>query len=159
MAPRARRGLAPAGAKASVFATPRRFAACYQTDWVSRRLLHADGQFVIIDKPPMLPCQPDNSNAEECAGECAELHLRAELEKRDRAKRRRRARAGAAVRGAAAARRPNCLLAAHRLDTPVSGCLVRARGGARQQFGGWLRARKVTKEYVARSRGPGGGRG
>mmetsp|Transcript_3672 Transcript_3672/g.10716 ORF Transcript_3672/g.10716 Transcript_3672/m.10716 type:complete len:284 (-) Transcript_3672:60-911(-) len=84
-----------------------------------QRLLHSDSAYVVIHKPAMLPCQPDNANALESV----------------------------AARTAAALGTERLLLV-HRLDTCTEGCLVLAKNAAAQRsFNGWMQKKKVKKEY------------
>jgi hypothetical protein len=48
------------GTDLRIYPHPRRFAACKELD--ETKLLHEDTTFIIVDKPPMLPTQPDASN-------------------------------------------------------------------------------------------------
>lgn len=110
-----------------VYPRPRRFSwACDSIEWKDR-LLYVDGAFVVVDKPAMLPTQPDNANAVECLAACCSRGI-PEL---------------------------GILRAAHRLDTVVSGCCVLARNlKALKSFAGWSRARKIRKTYVALAKAP-----
>jgi 23S rRNA-/tRNA-specific pseudouridylate synthase len=82
---------------------PQRFSACDQ-DW-KERVLHMCDKYVIVDKPPDLPCQGVESNARETAPNCA-------------------------ARGLGL----SSLILAHRLDSCASGALVLARTRAAQSL-------------------------
>ena len=119
------------------FPQPQRFPAC-GVDW-HKRLLHSCDKYVIVDKPPHLPCQGVESNTRETAPKCA-----------------------------AAALGTSPLLLAHRLDSCASGVLVLARTRAAQSLFSTLQARLhdthndpdqysatgVRKEYTALVRTP-----
>ncbi|KAJ1455750.1 pseudouridine synthase [Pelagophyceae sp. CCMP2097] len=112
-----------------VYTRPKRFTEACAVDWAARQL-YLDGAYCIVDKPAMLPSQPDNGNVRECVAECAGRGLG--LLKPD---------------GFAALR------AAHRLDATVGGCIVLARNQkAHKQFGQWLAGFKVSKTYAALSK-------
>ena len=106
------------------FPQPQRFPAC-DVCW-GKRVLHICDKFVIIDKPPCLPCQGVESNVRETAPTCA----------------------------ASALRLPSLILA-HRLDSCASGALVLARTRAAQsiftrlQAGTRVHQGGVLKEYRA----------
>ena len=154
-----------------VYKTPRRFLGCYVPDWESR-LLSCDAAYVVVDKPAMLPCQPDNSNSAECVPACAAAGLREQLlgrgKKVERGKKKSSknrkggghddqnasgGEAGQPPEHTAQVQRgtppPPPLLLVHRLDTCTEGCMVLARNGkAQAAFNGWLRRHKVHKEYL-----------
>ena len=91
------------GTDLRVYPHPRRFPACY--DFADpQRLLYEDTTFLVVDKPPMLPTQPEPSNYEECCPGCVNL-LMGPFKTID----------GEDVQ------RP---LICHRVDSCVSGCLV-----------------------------------
>lgn len=76
MSLRYRRILTPStidpGTDIRVYPHPRRFPSCYDLADPSRRL-YEDTTFVVVDKPPMLPTQPEPSNYEECCPGCVDL--------------------------------------------------------------------------------------
>jgi 23S rRNA pseudouridine1911/1915/1917 synthase len=115
------------GAWLKFFPEPQRFAACH-VDW-QERVLHKCDKYIIIDKPPGLPCQGVESNSRETAPKCASEALKT-----------------------------TPLLLAHRLDACASGALVLARTRLAQSLftqlqGGSSHARNkakaIVKEYVA----------
>ena len=70
-AQRFRRILSPTlvqpGTDLRIYPNPRRFPACYSIDKSS--LIYQDTTFIVVDKPPLLPTQPDASNYyENCPG-------------------------------------------------------------------------------------------
>lgn len=91
-----------AGTDLRIYPHPRRFAACYK--FTKERLLYEDTTFIVVDKPPMLPTQPDASNYLECCPGCVN-DLLGPFETLD----------GEAVE------RP---LLCHRVDSCVGGCVV-----------------------------------
>jgi len=131
------------GTALRVYGTPRRFLGCYVGDWRSR-LLHTDSAYVVVDKPPKLPCQPDNANLAESLPACTLRALAPLLAPKSSKKK----------LVSEETVRPLELLLVHRLDTNTEGCTVLARNRkAQAQFKQWLSSRKVTKEYVCLSRG------
>jgi 23S rRNA-/tRNA-specific pseudouridylate synthase len=62
-----------AGIDVRIYPQPRRFASCY--DITSNNLLYEDTTFIVVDKPPMLPTQPDASNYIECCPSCVNTQL------------------------------------------------------------------------------------
>lgn len=52
-----------------VFPNPERFKTCYVTDW-SERIKFQDQDFVVIDKPPLLPCFAKVCNGREALSPC-----------------------------------------------------------------------------------------
>lgn len=110
----------PSCASLRVYTRPRRFREACDVDWTGR-LLYSDAAYVVVDKPPGLPTQADNGNAAECVSSCASRGLGYEF-----------------------------LRSAHRLDSVVGGCCVMATNKkALQAFQGWMRKRRVYKEYSA----------
>ena len=91
-----------AGTDLRIYPHPRRFPACYQIN--ENRLLYEDTTFIVVDKPPMLPTQPDASNYFECCPGCVN-DLLGPFESLD----------GEIVQ------RP---LLCHRVDSCVGGCVV-----------------------------------
>lgn len=84
---RFRRVLTPvfieAGTDLRIYPNPRRFPACEEfipkndddDDDTPSRLLYEDTTFLVVDKPPMLPTQPDASNYYECCPGCVQTYL------------------------------------------------------------------------------------
>jgi 23S rRNA-/tRNA-specific pseudouridylate synthase len=118
-----------AGTDLRVYPQPRRFTnACMLL--TPDRLLYQDTTFVVIDKPPMLPTQPDASNYIECVpggvamayGPFTDVH-------------------GNQVH------RP---LLCHRVDTCVGGCVVLSKDRNGQKvFHQLQQDRKIRKLYLA----------
>lgn len=76
MSLRYRRILTPStidpGTDIRIYPYPRRFPSCYDFS-DPNRLLYEDTTFIVVDKPPMLPTQPEPSNYEECCPGCVNL--------------------------------------------------------------------------------------
>lgn len=116
------------GTDLRIYPKPRRFPACYSID--QSNLLYQDTTFMVVDKPPLLPTQPDASNYyENCPG-CVQDILGPFED----------------IRGNMI-RRP---LICHRVDSAVGGCVVlsKDRNGQRV-FQELQRQRKVKKVYLA----------
>lgn len=126
---RFRRVLTPvtieAGTDLRIYPNPRRFPTCEEfapTDEdVKGRKLYEDTTFIVVDKPPMLPTQPDASNYYECCPGCVQTHL-GPFEDID---------------GNKIARPLLC----HRVDSCVGGCVVMSKDGNGQ---------KVFQEFQVR---------
>lgn len=100
------------GTDIRIYPHPRRFPACY--DFAdSSRLLYEDTTFVVVDKPPMLPSQPEPSNYEECCPGCVNLLMGPFM----------------TVNGEEVTRPLIC----HRVDSCVGGCLVLSKDGNGQR--------------------------
>lgn len=100
------------GTDIRIYPHPRRFPACYEfAD--SSRLLYEDTTFIVVDKPPMLPTQPEPSNYEECCPGCVDL-LMGPFQ---------------TINGDEVARPLIC----HRVDSVVGGCLVLSKDGNGQR--------------------------
>jgi 23S rRNA-/tRNA-specific pseudouridylate synthase len=133
---RYRRILSPswveAGTDIRVYPEPRRFlAACQEfEDRASSLLLYEDTTFLVVDKPPMLPTQPDSSNYNECLPGCAA-----------------NAYGPFTTMSNEVVNRP---LLCHRVDTCVGGCVVlsKDRNGQRV-FHQLQQDRKLRKVYLA----------
>jgi 23S rRNA-/tRNA-specific pseudouridylate synthase len=133
---RYRRILSPswveAGTDIRVYPEPRRFlAACQEfEDRASSLLLYEDTTFLVVDKPPMLPTQPDSSNYYECLPGCAA-----------------NAYGPFTTMSNEVVNRP---LLCHRVDTCVGGCVVlsKDRNGQRV-FHRLQQDRKLRKVYLA----------
>ena len=133
MALRYRRILTPStitpGTDIRVYPHPRRFPSCYEfAD--ENRLLYEDTTFVVVDKPPMLPTQPEPSNYEECCPGCVNLLMGPFT----------------TIEGEQVARPLIC----HRVDSCVGGCVVLSKDGNGQKvFTDLQRQRKIKKLYKA----------
>jgi len=117
------------GTDIRVYPHPRRFPSCYEfAD--ANRLLYEDTTFVVVDKPPMLPTQPEPSNYEECCPGCVNL-LMGPFQ---------------TITGEEVARPLLC----HRVDSCVGGCVVLSKDGNGQRvFSDLQRQRKIKKLYLA----------
>jgi 23S rRNA-/tRNA-specific pseudouridylate synthase len=100
------------GTDIRIYPHPRRFPACYEFEDKSR-LLYEDTTFIVVDKPPMLPVQPEPSNYEECCPGCVSL-LMGPFQ---------------TIGGEDVARPLIC----HRVDSCVGGCLVLSKDGNGQR--------------------------
>jgi 23S rRNA-/tRNA-specific pseudouridylate synthase len=121
------------GTDLRIYPKPRRFPACYNID--ETNLLYQDTTFMVIDKPPLLPTQPDASNYyENCPGCVQDILGPFEDIQGNRI------------------RRP---LICHRVDSTVGGCVVlsKDRNGQRV-FQDLQRQRKVKKVYLAVTNNP-----
>jgi len=117
-----------AGTDMRIYPRPRRFPACYELS-DGKRLLYEDTTFVVVDKPPMLPTQPDASNYRECCPGCVNdlMGPFTTVEKKP-------------------VRRP---LLCHRVDSVVGGCVVLSKDGYGQKvFAKLQRERKLKKLYL-----------
>ena len=116
------------GTDLRVYPFPRRFPSCKDLD--DTKLLHEDTTFVIVDKPPMLPTQPDASNYfENCPG-CVATNIGSFTNL-----------AGEEVER---------LMLCHRVDSCVSGCVVLSKDENGQAvFSQLQQDRKVKKVYKA----------
>ena len=121
------------GTDLRIYPNPRRFPACYSL--TNKNLLHQDTTFIVVDKPPMLPTQPDASNYyENCPG-CAQDILGPFQDI-----------VGNTIR------RP---LLCHRVDSVVGGCVVMSKDRNGQKvFQELQRLRKVKKVYLAITKKP-----
>lgn len=121
------------GTDLRVYPFPRRFPAAKELD--DSKLLHEDTTFIIVDKPPMLPTQPDASNYfENCPG-CVATNMGPFTNL-----------AGETVK------RP---FLCHRVDSCVSGCVVLSKDENGQAvFSRLQRDRKVKKVYKAVTKTP-----
>jgi len=117
-----------AGTDIRVYPEPRRFPSSY--DFTQERLLYEDTTFVVVDKPPMLPTQPDASNYYECCPGGAQQMYGPfqDIQGRDI---------------------PRPLLC-HRVDACVGGCVVMSKDRNGQKvFSEMQRDRKLRKVYLA----------
>lgn len=134
---RYRRILSPvlieAGTDIRVYPNPRRFPACYEL--TRERLLYEDTTFIVVDKPPMLPSQPDTSNYFECCPGCVQ-ELMGPFTTIDNMP----------------VPRP---LLCHRVDSVVGGCVVMSKDTNGQRvFSELQRQRKIKKVYLAVTTNP-----
>lgn len=136
-AQRFRRILTPshiqAGTDLRIYPEPRRFPAYYN---VTRDcLLYEDTTFLVIDKPPMLPTQPDASNYFECLPGAVQDLLGPFYD----------------IAGEEISRPLLC----HRVDAPVGGCVVlsKDRNGQRV-FSNFQRDRALRKVYFTLTQQP-----
>lgn len=117
-----------AGTDLRVYPQPRRFPSCY--DITSDSILYEDTTFLVVDKPPMLPTQPDASNYYECCPGCVHDLLGPFT----------------SISGAPVVRPLLC----HRVDSCVGGCVVLAKDRNGQRvFQEMQRDRKLRKLYLA----------
>mmetsp|Transcript_15731 Transcript_15731/g.23156 ORF Transcript_15731/g.23156 Transcript_15731/m.23156 type:complete len:491 (+) Transcript_15731:75-1547(+) len=129
---RYRRILQPAiverGTDIRVYPSPRRFPACYEL--TQKRLLYEDTTFIVVDKPPLLPTQPDASNYNECCPGCVN-ELMGPFE---------------TINSEPVARPLLC----HRVDSVVGGCVVMSKDQNGQKvFNKLQQERKLRKVYLA----------
>jgi 23S rRNA-/tRNA-specific pseudouridylate synthase len=129
---RFRRILSPswieAGTDIRVYPNPRRFPSCY--DITRENLLYEDTTFIVVDKPPMLPTQPDSSNYYECCPGCVQDQLGPFFD----------------IHGQEVSRPLLC----HRVDACVGGCVVLSKDRNGQKvFHELQRERKLRKVYLA----------
>jgi hypothetical protein len=129
---RFRRILAPswmeAGTDIRIYPNPRRFPAW---ELLTRdRLLYEDTTFLVVDKPPMLPTQPDASNYKECCPGAVQDNMGPFYD----------------VQGKLIARPLLC----HRVDASVGGCVVLGKDRNGQKvFDELQRQRQLRKVYLA----------
>jgi 23S rRNA-/tRNA-specific pseudouridylate synthase len=116
------------GTDIRIYPNPRRFPACYEL--TRERLLYEDTTFIVVDKPPMLPSQPDTSNYFECCPGCVN-ELMGPFVTIDKVP----------------VPRP---LLCHRVDSCVGGCVVLSKDTNGQRvFSELQRLRKLKKVYLA----------
>jgi 23S rRNA-/tRNA-specific pseudouridylate synthase len=116
------------GTDIRIYPNPRRFPSCY--DMTKDRLLYEDTTFIVVDKPPLLPTQPDASNYYECCPGCVN-DLMGPFYTIERQK----------------VVRP---LLCHRVDSVVGGCVVLSKDRNGQKvFSQFQRDRKLKKVYLA----------
>jgi 23S rRNA-/tRNA-specific pseudouridylate synthase len=125
--------LVQAGTDLRIYPNPRRFPACYSIQ--KQNLLYQDTTFIVVDKPAMLPTQPDASNYyENCPG-CAQDILGPFQD----------------IQGNTI-RRP---LLCHRVDSVVGGCVVMSKDRNGQRvFQELQRQRKLKKVYLTVTTNP-----
>jgi len=117
------------GTDIRIYPHPRRFPASALLD--KTRLLHQDTTYLIVDKPPMLPTQPDASNYQECCPGAVARNMGGPFPALD----------GVAL--------PRPLLC-HRVDSCVGGCVVLSKDRFGQAaFEKYQRERAVRKVYLA----------
>mmetsp|Transcript_18547 Transcript_18547/g.28034 ORF Transcript_18547/g.28034 Transcript_18547/m.28034 type:complete len:460 (-) Transcript_18547:283-1662(-) len=116
------------GTDIRVYPNPRRFPACYEL--TKERLLYEDTTFIVVDKPALLPTQPDASNYAECCPGCVN-ELMGPFQTID---------------GDPVARPLLC----HRVDSVVGGCVVMSKDQNGQKvFNKLQQERKLKKVYLA----------
>ncbi|GAX28005.1 hypothetical protein FisN_16Lh295 [Fistulifera solaris] len=122
-----------AGTDLRIYPEPRRFPAYYN---VTRDcLLYEDTTFLVVDKPPMLPTQPDASNYFECLPGAVQDLLGPFYN----------------IMG----EEINRPLLCHRVDAPVGGCVVLSKDRNGQQvFSNFQRDRALRKVYLTLTRQP-----
>ena len=130
---RFRRILSPswveAGTDIRVYPRPRRFAAAC-AEVTRERLVYEDTTFIVVDKPPMLPTQPDASNYIECCPGCVQDNLGPFVD----------------IHGRDVVRPLIC----HRVDACVGGVVVLSKDRNGQKvFHELQRERKLRKLYLA----------
>lgn len=135
---RFRRILSPswieAGTDIRVYPNPRRFPSCLDMTR-EQHLLYEDTTFLVVDKPPMLPTQPDSSNYHECCPGCVQTHMGPFVD----------------IQGRVVPRPLLC----HRVDACVGGCVVLSKDRNGQKvFSALQRDRKIRKLYLAVTRKP-----
>lgn len=117
------------GTDIRIYPYPRRFPSCYDFS-DAHRLLYEDTTFIIVDKPPLLPTQPEPSNYEECCPGCVNLLLGPYT----------------TITGLPVSRPLLC----HRVDSCVGGCVVLSKDTTGQRvFSDLQRQRKIKKLYLA----------
>ena len=118
-----------AGTDVRIYPNPRRFPSCYDMTR-DNNLLYEDTTFIVVDKPPMLPTQPDSSNYYECCPGCVQDRLGPFFD----------------IDGREIVRPLLC----HRVDSCVGGCVVlsKDRNGQRV-FHELQRDRRLRKVYLA----------
>ncbi len=135
LALRYRRILTPStihpGTDMRIYPHPRRFPSCYEFS-DPYRLLYEDTTFLVVDKPPMLPVQPEPSNYEECCPGCVNLLL-----------------GPFHTIGGEVVHRP---LICHRVDSCVGGCVVLSKDGNGQRVFSDLQVCFKSCCYVASTR-------
>lgn len=114
-----------------VFPNPDRHKTCYVEDW-RERVKKVDPDFVVVDKPPLLPCFSKACNGRESLGQCL--------------------REGLHVRRWGGDSNPitEDFTPCHELDEEATGIVALARHeAALEAFTEWESNRKVIFEYVA----------
>ena len=135
------------GTSIRIYVNPKRFPACYEFsssggknddngDSHSERLLHEDTTYIIVDKPPMLPVQPDSSNYVECCPNCVgEFMGPFYVPDDDNPLKKKQI--------------PRPLIC-HRVDSCVGGCVVLSKDTYGQaRFSEMQRDRQIKKVYLA----------
>lgn len=114
-----------------VFPNPERFRTCYVEDWRDR-VKKVDPDFVVVDKPPLLPCFAKVANGRESLGQC----LREALHVRE----------WGGINNLITEDFTPC----HEIDDEASGLVVLSRHEkAVEAFDKWLINREVVFEFVA----------
>lgn len=118
-----------AGTDLRIYPEPRRFPSCYGMQRETA-IVHEDTTFLVVDKPPMLPTQPDASNYEECCPGCIQTQFGPFQD----------------ITGREIERPLLC----HRVDSCVGGCVVLSKDRNGQKvFHELQRDRKLRKIYLA----------
>lgn len=134
---RFRRVLTPvfieSGTDLRIYPSPRRFPACDEfarpsTDDTPNRLLYEDTTFIVVDKPPMLPTQPDASNYYECCPGCVQTHMGPFED----------------IAGNTISRPLLC----HRVDACVGGCVVMSKDQNGQKVFQEFQVRPISTLYI-----------
>lgn len=119
------------GTDLRIYPEPRRFPVGVTMD--RSRLIHEDTTFLIVDKPPMLPTQPDASNYLECCPGCVSKYMGGPFPILDKS-----------------ITPPPRPYLCHRVDACVGGCLVLSKDRNGQAvFENYQRERQVRKLYLA----------
>lgn len=119
------------GTPIRVFPNPERHKTCYVEDW-RERVKTVDPDFVVVDKPPMLPCFAQACNGRESLSQCMRESLQ--------------------VRKWGPLSNPikEDFTPCHELDDEATGIVALARhGAAAAAFSSWVQKREVVFEYVA----------
>lgn len=121
------------GTDLRIYPTPRRFPAA--DDLTKDNLLYEDTTFIVVDKPPMLPTQPDASNYYECCPGAVQKQLGPFDD----------------IQGRTIPRPLLC----HRVDSCVGGCVVLSKDRHGQKiFSEMQRKRELRKVYLAVTENP-----
>ena len=124
-----------AGTDIRIYPNPRRFQQACQSMTRETSLLYEDTTFIVVDKPPMLPTQPDSSNYHECCPGCVQDNMGPFFD----------------ILGREVPRPLLC----HRVDACVGGCVVLSKDRNGQKvFSNLQRDRKLRKVYLAVTTNP-----
>lgn len=114
-----------------VFPNPERFKTCYVEDW-DERVKSVDPDYVVIDKPPLLPCFPQVSNMKESLSYCMREAIRHKH------------------MGGPSSTITDDFTPLTTIDDEASGLVVLSRHEAAGEcFDTWLREKNVVFEFVA----------
>ncbi|CAK9088594.1 RNA pseudouridine synthase 6, partial [Durusdinium trenchii] len=115
-----------------VFPNPERFKTCYVEDW-DERIKKVDRDFVVVDKPPLLPCFAHVTNGKEVLHRCLADALRVRT-----------------VQEVELGMDDRNMTAMTHIDEEVSGLVILARHEkARLVCEHWLKDDKCVFEFVA----------